>query len=73
MATGWTKRELARLTFYAGLGLALGRRVLDGRLTALTGAALLAVLAAIALVCGALAPPIRALSPIAPAQLLAAE
>ncbi|MEU5593006.1 ABC transporter permease [Streptomyces sp. NPDC020298] len=89
-ATGWTKRELARLTFYEGLGLALlgglagavvglagvlalGRGVLDGRLPALTGAALLAVLAGIALVCGALAVPIRALSRIAPAQALAAE
>jgi hypothetical protein len=37
------------------------------------GAALLATLAAIVLVCGALVVPIRAQSRIAPAQLLAAD
>jgi putative ABC transport system permease protein len=47
--------------------------VLGGRLPMVTGAALLAVLAGVGLVCGALAVPIRALSRIAPAQLLAAD
>ncbi|MBM9510142.1 FtsX-like permease family protein [Actinacidiphila acididurans] len=89
-ATGWTNRELARLTFYEGIGLALlggltgaaagfatvlslGRGVLHGHLLAVTGAALLATLAATALVCAALTLPIRALSRIAPAHLLATD
>jgi putative ABC transport system permease protein len=89
-ATGWTNRELARLTLWEGIGLsllgglsgavvglatvlALGQGVLGGRLPALAGAALLATLAAVALVCVALAVPIRSLSRIAPAQLLAAD
>lgn len=89
-ATGWTKRELARLTLYEGVGLALigglagaviglatvlslGRGMLDGRVLSVAGAALLATAAAVALVCGALTIPIRTMSRIAPAQLLAEE
>ncbi|WP_328584720.1 FtsX-like permease family protein [Streptomyces sp. NBC_00370] len=89
-ATGWTNRELARLTLYEGIGLALlgglsgavaglvavvslGQGVLHGHLLAITGAALLATLAATALVSAALTVPIRGLSRIAPAHLLAAE
>ncbi|MFD6296069.1 FtsX-like permease family protein [Streptomyces sp. NPDC060235] len=89
-ATGWTDRELARLTLYEGVGLALlgglsgavtglagvlvlGRGVLHGHLFMVAGAALLATLAATALVVAALAVPIRALSRIAPAHLLAAD
>ncbi|MFE2540042.1 ABC transporter permease [Actinacidiphila glaucinigra] len=87
-ATGWTTRELARLSFYEGallalLGglvgavtglvavLAIGWGTLGGRLPAVGGAALLATLAAVALVCAALAFPVRAQSRIAPAYLLA--
>jgi ABC-type lipoprotein release transport system permease subunit len=89
-ATGWTQRELARLTLYEGMGLALlggltgavvglltvlgiGQGMLDGRVLAVAGAALLATVAAVALVCAALTFPIRALTRIAPAQLLAEE
>jgi ABC-type antimicrobial peptide transport system permease subunit len=89
-ATGWTNRELARLTLYEGVGLALlgglsgavvglaavltlGQGVLHGHLVAITGAALLATLAATALVSAALTVPIRGLSRIAPAHLLAAD
>ncbi|MFF4490652.1 FtsX-like permease family protein [Streptomyces sp. NPDC001544] len=89
-ASGWTKRELARLTLYEGLGLALlgsvtgaliglatvltiAQGVLEGHLPAVAGAALVAVLASIGLVCAALAVPIRSLNRIAPSQLLAAD
>ncbi|WP_128374723.1 FtsX-like permease family protein [Streptomyces cavernae] len=89
-ATGWSNRELARLTLYEGAGLAmlggltgaavglttvvaLGQGVLAGRLLVVAGAALLAGLAAVGLVCAVLSVPIRALSRIAPAHLLAAE
>ncbi|MFE1859421.1 ABC transporter permease [Streptomyces anandii] len=89
-ATGWTHRELAKLTLYEGIGLALlggltgaaagllvvlslGQGVLHGHLLAIAGAALLATLAATALVGAALAIPIRGLSRIAPAHLLAAD
>ncbi|MFG2789533.1 FtsX-like permease family protein [Streptomyces sp. NPDC048419] len=89
-ATGWTNRELALLTLYEGIGLALlgglagavaglvavvvlGQGVLHGHLVAITGAALLATLAATALVSAALTVPIRRLSQIAPAHLLAAD
>ncbi|MFI6565211.1 FtsX-like permease family protein [Streptomyces sp. NPDC050534] len=89
-ATGWTNRELALLTLYEGIGLALlgglagavaglaavvvlGQGVLHGHLLAITGAALLATLAATALVGAALTVPIRRLSQIAPAHLLAAD
>ncbi|MFF7335022.1 FtsX-like permease family protein [Streptomyces sp. NPDC008150] len=89
-ATGWTNRELAKLTLYEGVGLALlgglsgataglagvlalGRGVLHGHLFTITGSALLAALAATALVVAALAVPIRGLSRIAPAHLLAAD
>ncbi|MDX2817095.1 ABC transporter permease [Streptomyces sp. PA03-5A] len=56
-----------------GLGtvLAIGWGTLDGRLPAVGGAALLATLAAVVLVCAALALPVRAQSRIAPAHLLA--
>ncbi|MEU1199747.1 FtsX-like permease family protein [Streptomyces sp. NPDC005813] len=61
----------------AALGLAavvvLGQGVLHGHLLAITGAALLATLAATALVSAALTVPIRKLSQIAPAHLLAAD
>ncbi|MGQ4401812.1 FtsX-like permease family protein [Streptomyces hayashii] len=89
-ATGWTNRELAKLTLYEGIGLALlgclsgavaglagvltlGRGVLHGHLFPVAGAALLATLAATALVVAALTVPIRGLSRIAPAHLLAAD
>ncbi|MFJ3762745.1 FtsX-like permease family protein [Streptomyces sp. NPDC090080] len=89
-ATGWTNRELAKLTLYEGIGLALlgglagavaglagvlvlGQGVLHGHLFTVAGAALLATLAATALVVAALAVPIRGLSRIAPAHLLAAD
>ncbi|MFJ9712782.1 FtsX-like permease family protein [Streptomyces sp. NPDC101234] len=89
-ATGWTHRELALLTVYEGIGLALlgglsgavaglitvvslGQGLLHGRLLAVAGAALLATLAATVLVCAALTVPIRGLSRIAPARLLAAD
>ncbi|MBY8881090.1 ABC transporter permease [Streptomyces sp. PLK6-54] len=89
-ATGWSDRELARLSLYEGallgllggiagavVGLAtvlpLGAGLLGGRLPALTGAALLATAAGVLLVCGALTVPIRALSRIAPVQVLAEE
>jgi putative ABC transport system permease protein len=89
-ATGWTGRELARLTLYEGMGLALlgglsgavvglltvlslGQGMLDGRVLAVAGAALLATVAALTLVCAALTVPIRAMSRIAPAHLLAEE
>ncbi|MFI0960669.1 FtsX-like permease family protein [Streptomyces sp. NPDC021080] len=89
-ATGWTNRELAMLTLYEGIGLALlggltgavagllvvlslGQGVLHGHLLAVAGAALLATLAATALVSAALTVPIRGLSRIAPAHLLAAD
>lgn len=89
-ATGWTNRELARLTLYEGAGLALlggltgaaaglitvlsiGQGLWEGRLPAVAGAALLATLAAIGLVCGVLAVPIRAQSRTAPARLLATD
>ncbi|MFJ3800256.1 FtsX-like permease family protein [Streptomyces sp. NPDC090088] len=89
-ATGWTNRELAMLTLYEGIGLALlgglsgavaglagvlalGRGVLHGHLFTVAGAALLATLAATALVVAALTVPIRGLSRIAPAHLLAAD
>ncbi|MEU1532046.1 ABC transporter permease [Streptomyces fagopyri] len=89
-ATGWTNRELAQLTLYEGIGLALlgslsgaaiglvavaalGNGVLHGHLFAITGAALLATLAATGLVSAALTVPIRRLSRIAPARLLAAD
>ena len=89
-ATGWSNRELARLTLFEGAGLALlggltgavagletvvaiGQGVLEGRLLMVGGAALLATLAAVGLVCGVLSVPIRAMSRIAPAQLLAAD
>ncbi|WP_431961205.1 FtsX-like permease family protein [Actinacidiphila sp. bgisy160] len=89
-ATGWTTRELARLSLYEGVLLALlgglsgavaglvtvlsiGRGMLDGRLPAVGGAALLATVAAVALVCAALAFPVRLHSRIAPAHLLAAD
>lgn len=89
-ATGWTNRELAKLTLYEGIGLALlgglsgavaglagvltlGRGVLHGHLFTIVGAALLATLAATALVVAALTVPIRGLSRIAPAHLLAAD
>ncbi|MFF7213716.1 FtsX-like permease family protein [Streptomyces sp. NPDC008238] len=87
-ATGWTTRELARLSYYEGallavLGglagavtglaavLAIGWGTLGGRLPAVGGAALLATLAAVVLVCAALALPVRAQSRVAPARLLA--
>lgn len=61
----------------AGAGLAvlanLGSGLLAGRALALTGAGLLATAAGVALVCCALAFPIRALSRLAPAGLLAAD
>ncbi|MDX3239000.1 ABC transporter permease [Streptomyces sp. ME03-5709C] len=86
-ATGWTTRELARLSFCEGallavLGglagavtglvavLAIGWGTLGGRLPAVGGAALLATLAAVVLVCAALAFPVRSHSRIAPARLL---
>lgn len=89
-ATGWSNRELARLTLFEGAGLALlggltgavaglvtvvviGQGVLEGRLLMVGGAALLATLAAVGLVCGVLSVPIRVMSRIAPAQLLAAD
>ncbi|MET7695624.1 FtsX-like permease family protein [Streptomyces sp. NPDC005483] len=89
-ATGWTDRDLARLTFCEGIGLALlgglsgavaglagvlslGQGLLHGHLLALAGAALLATLASTALVSAALTVPIRRLSRIAPAHLLAAD
>ncbi|WP_280879087.1 FtsX-like permease family protein [Streptomyces pseudovenezuelae] len=89
-ATGWTNRELALLTLYEGIGLALlgglsgavaglvavlalGQGVLHGHLVGIVGAALLATLAATALVSAALTVPIRRLSRIAPAHLLAAD
>lgn len=89
-ATGWASRELALLTLYEGIGLALlgglsgavlglgavlalGQGVLQGHLLAIAGAALLATLAATALVSAALTVPIRKLSQIAPAHLLAAD
>ncbi|MFF4837027.1 FtsX-like permease family protein [Streptomyces sp. NPDC001315] len=89
-ATGWTQHELALLTLYEGIGLALlgglsgaaaglvtvvslGQGLLHGHLLAVGGAALLATLAATALVCVALTVPIRRLSRIAPAHLLAAD
>ncbi|MYS18696.1 MULTISPECIES: ABC transporter permease [unclassified Streptomyces] len=89
-ATGWTSRELARITLYEGIGLSvlggltgavlglaavvgIGRGVLTGHLPAVAGAALLATVAAIVLVCAALAVPIRAQSRIAPARLLAVD
>lgn len=89
-ATGWTNRELARLTLHEGVVLALvgglsgvavglavvlslGQGMLDGRVLPVDGAALLATAAAVALVCAALALPIRTMSRIAPAQLLAEE
>ena len=89
-ATGWTSRELGRLSLYegallavvgglagAGVGLAavlaLGWGTLTGRFPAVGGAALLATLAAVVLVCAALALPVRAHARIAPAHLLAAE
>ncbi|PWI20521.1 hypothetical protein DI272_17670 [Streptomyces sp. Act143] len=53
--------------------LALGQGVLHGHLLVVAGAALLATLAATALVTAALAIPIRSLSRIAPAHLLAAD
>jgi putative ABC transport system permease protein len=53
--------------------LTLGRRLLAGRLPAVVGSALLATSAAIALVCVALAVPIRAHSRMAPAHLLAID
>ncbi|MFE9812848.1 FtsX-like permease family protein [Streptomyces sp. NPDC005548] len=58
-----------------GLGavLALGQGVLHGHLPAIAGAALLATLAATALISAALTVPIRKLSQIAPAHLLAAD
>ncbi|MFE0629326.1 FtsX-like permease family protein [Streptomyces sp. NPDC058864] len=87
-ATGWTTRELARLSYYEGallavLGglagavtglaavLAIGWGTLGGRLPAVGGAALLATLAAVVLVCAALALPVRTQSRVAPAHLLA--
>lgn len=89
-ATGWSDRELARLSFYEGALLAvlgglvgavvgvvtvlpLGAGMLAGRLPAITGAALLATAAAVLLVCAALIVPIRAMSRIAPVQVLAEE
>lgn len=89
-ATGWTTRELARLTLCEGgllalLGglagsavglstvLTLGRDLLAGRLPTVVGSALLATSAAIAVVCVALAVPIRAHSRMAPAHLLAID
>ncbi|MEV5847430.1 FtsX-like permease family protein [Streptomyces sp. NPDC051985] len=88
-ATGWSDRELAMLTLYEGIGLALlgglsgavaglagvlalGRGVLHGHLLTVAGAALLATLAATVLVVAAVTVPIRGLSRIAPAHLLAA-
>ncbi|MGW0854220.1 FtsX-like permease family protein [Streptomyces sp. NPDC002690] len=89
-ATGWSSRELAKLTLYEGIGLALlgglsgavaglagvltlGRGVLHGHLSTVAGAALLATLAATALVVAALAVPIRRLSRIGTAHLVAAD
>lgn len=89
-ATGWSHREIARLTLYEGAGLALlggltgavvgltavltiGQGLLAGRLSTVVGAALLATLAAVGLVCGVLSVPIRAMSRIAPAHLLARD
>ncbi|GAA2796594.1 hypothetical protein GCM10010441_22270 [Kitasatospora paracochleata] len=61
----------------AGAGLTvlanLGSGLLAGRALALTGAGLLATAAGVALVCCALLLPIRALSRLAPAGLLAAD
>jgi hypothetical protein len=53
--------------------LSLGQGLLHGHLLAITGAALLATLAATVLVSAALTVPIRGLSRIAPAHLLAAD
>lgn len=89
-ATGWTSRELGRLSLYEGALLALvgglagavvglaavlaiGWGTMTGRFPAVGGAALLATLAAVVLVCAALALPVRAHARIAPAHLLAAE
>ncbi|MCX4766806.1 ABC transporter permease [Streptomyces sp. NBC_01275] len=59
----------------AGLAtvLMIGQGLWEGRLWTMTGAALLAALAGVVLVCGVLSFPIRAMSRIAPAQLLARE
>jgi ABC-type antimicrobial peptide transport system permease subunit len=89
-ATGWTTRELARLSLYEGSLLALlgglagaviglttvltnGQGLLEGRLPAVGGSALLATLAAIALVGVAPALPVRVHSRIAPAHLPAID
>ncbi|MER6564563.1 ABC transporter permease, partial [Streptomyces sp. NPDC001027] len=53
--------------------LTIGQGLWDGRLLTMSGAALLATLAGVGLVCGVLSIPIRAMSRIAPAQLLARE
>ncbi|MEU2287065.1 FtsX-like permease family protein [Streptomyces sp. NPDC013178] len=53
--------------------LMLGQGLWEGRLLTMGGAALLAALAGVGLVCGVLSFPIRAMSRIAPAQLLARE
>ncbi|MFJ8113754.1 FtsX-like permease family protein [Streptomyces sp. NPDC096132] len=59
----------------AGLStiLVVGQGLWEGRLWTMTGAALLATLAGVGLVCGVLSVPIRAMSRIAPAALLARE
>ncbi|MFF4364321.1 FtsX-like permease family protein [Streptomyces sp. NPDC001604] len=89
-ATGWTTRELARLTLYEGLGLALlgsltgaaaglatvlalGEGVLSGHLLPMASAAGTAILVSTALVCAALAVPIRTLTRTAPGRVLAAD
>ncbi|MFI5793109.1 FtsX-like permease family protein [Streptomyces sp. NPDC051677] len=53
--------------------LTVGQGLWEGRLSTITGAALLATLAGVGLVCGVLSVPIRAMSRIAPAALLARE
>jgi putative ABC transport system permease protein len=89
-ATGWTSRNLAKLTLFEGIGLALlggltgsvlgvavvtalSADLLSGHLLMLGAAGLLGTLAALALIMATLFVPIRALSRIAPAHLLAAE
>ncbi|NNN31419.1 ABC transporter permease [Streptomyces sp. S3(2020)] len=59
----------------AGLAtvLMIGQGLWEGRLLTMGGAALLAALAGVGLVCGVLSIPIRTMSRIAPAQLLARE
>jgi ABC-type lipoprotein release transport system permease subunit len=74
--------EGARLGLLGGLtgavaGLAtvlmIGQGLWEGRLLTMTGAALLAALVAVGLVCAVLSIPIRAMSRIAPASLFARE